>query len=408
MRYLEESLSKIKSVLIMCNSNHELYTFLKISNSLQLLNIKSYFITIKPSIYLMLKKKKYKVFFIKRSPLKMTTKSVNYLQKLTDVFISPESINNIYSDVYNSILELVNNINIGVIFIWNGSGILSLPASEAAKKTNIPQLYFEISNVEDKIFIDPKGVNAQSFLYENINILNSFYVDEKLFEIWKKDYINSKIKNKSNSQKIKRKNINKIILLDYLFAKLFNIPLIGDYNIFHKFGIYYINSQKRLLKEDSLIEKKYLFLPLQLPHDTQIILNSEYNNFDAIRIAQEIAIAKNLVLVVKPHPLLNNENYLTQLKLARSKLSFQISYQNTTKLLLNADEIVTINSTVGLEALILDKKITFLGRSFYMKLNKDYLKNYILNYLIDVSHKQPLNKEFAKNILSRLFLPRKF
>ena len=408
MEYKKESSSKIRSILIFCNSNYELYTFIKISKSLQLLGIKSNFITIKPSIYFLLKRKNYKVFFIKKSPLNVANKSVYYLQKLSDVLISPESINNIYSDVYNSILNLARNIKFDVIFIWNGTGILSLPASEAAKKMDIPQLYFEISNIEGKIFIDPRGVNAQSFLYENINILNSFYVDEKLFEIWKNEYLNVRLNNDSPPRKVKRKNINKIILLDYLIARLFKIPLIGDYNIFHKFSLYYFNNQKHLLKEDSLHDKKYLFLPLQLPNDTQLILNSKYDNFEALRIAKEIAVAKNLALIVKPHPLLNNKNYLKQLELARSQNSFQISYQNTTKLILGADEIVTINSTVGLEALILNKKITFLGKSFYVKLNKEYLKNYILAYLIDVSSKKIYTKEFAKDILRRIFLPEKF
>jgi len=183
--------------------------------------------------------------------------------------------------------------------------------------------------------------------------------------------------------------------------------LLGDYNIYHKYKLYFINQQKFLLKEDFKFEENYLFLPLQLPYDSQMVFNSKYDNLDAIKIAKEMADSNNLELVVKPHPLNLNMNYLNLLEKIRSEIPFKISYENTTKLVLQADELVTINSTVGLEGLIFNKKVIFLGKSFYAKLTHEYLKNYILSYLIGVSSKQAYDKNFAINILSRIFLSEK-
>jgi len=179
---IKKSISKINNLIILCNSNYELHIFLKISNSLKLLGIKSDYVTIKPSIYFSLKIKGYDVFLINKTSEKIRTESISSLQKLSEIYISREDISNIYSNVYMYFWNLFNNLKYDAILIWNGMGILSLPAAVIAKKMKIPQLYFELSNIPDKIFIDPKGVNAQSFLFDNIDILDRFLVDNESYE----------------------------------------------------------------------------------------------------------------------------------------------------------------------------------------------------------------------------------
>jgi len=71
---------------------------------------------------------------------------------------------------------------------------------------------------------------------------------------------------------------------------------------------------------------------------------------------------------------------------SRQKLNFVLTDENTFNLILDAEEVVTINSSVGLEALILDKKVTFLGKSFYSELTLELLRNYILSYLVNIDY----------------------
>ena len=69
-----------------------------------------------------------------------------------------------------------------------------------------------------------------------------------------------------------------------------------------------------------------------------------------------------------------------------------------------AEEIWTINSTVGLEALIMGKKIKILGKALYKDFKGDYLKKYISSYLlnIDFFDKKDISMEATKNIINRL------
>jgi Capsule polysaccharide biosynthesis protein. len=52
--------------------------------------------------------------------------------------------------------------------------------------------------------------------------------------------------------------------------------------------------------------------------------------------------------------------------------------------------IYTINSTVGLESLILGKEVIVLGKAIYSAFDTEMLKKYIHSYLIDFDY-------FSKN-----------
>jgi len=132
--------------------------------------------------------------------------------------------------------------------------------------------------------------------------------------------------------------------------------------------------------------KDYIFLPLQVDSDTQLVFNSEISNLDAIKIAYDLSLSNGLELIVKPHPASFNEKELNEILDLKKKLGFKITNKNSFELINNAKEIVTINSSVGLEGIILNKKVTFLGKSFFPKLNENNLKNYILSYLIDIDY----------------------
>ena len=69
----------------------------------------------------------------------------------------------------------------------------------------------------------------------------------------------------------------------------------------------------------------------------------------------------------------------------------------------NADTIVTINSTVGMEALILGKKLKVLGRAIYKNVDEKRLIQYIMEYLIPVDYwgREEVSMTDIKKILAR-------
>ena len=58
------------------------------------------------------------------------------------------------------------------------------------------------------------------------------------------------------------------------------------------------------------------------------------------------------------------------------------------KMIREAEKIITINSTVGLESILMGQKVEFLGRSFYQCFMKkrEWLPKYILGYLVNIDY----------------------
>lgn len=238
--------------------------------------------------------------------------------------------------------------NIEKMYMCSGCGILSKPATLFCQSNNIPTRFIELSNLPESIFIDPKGTNALSSIAESPEILDSYpEVDDTEHLKWMKQYETFKQQPPAQS---KNNALTKMI------------------ESLHQGEI--LNSQT-----------PYLFLPLQVSNDIQLLLYSKYNNRDAILFAHELAKSKNLALVVKCHPAEVSEDEINAVAELQKTLRFILSQENTNALVRHAEEMVTINSTVGLEGLLYNKKVTILGRAFYKGFTPSRLKKYIHYYL---------------------------
>ncbi|MFX6461669.1 hypothetical protein ABTG33_19100, partial [Acinetobacter baumannii] len=79
----------------------------------------------------------------------------------------------------------------------------------------------------------------------------------------------------------------------------------------------------------------------------------------------EVAKQKKMALVVKPHPAELDQRVIDEVSALREKLGFVMTNENTFKLINGAALVVTINSTVGLEAKLMKKDVVFLGETMY-------------------------------------------
>jgi capsule polysaccharide modification protein KpsS len=139
-------------------------------------------------------------------------------------------------------------------------------------------------------------------------------------------------------------------------------------------------------KQSPKIKKPYIFVPLQVHDDSQIILLSPLvHNMEQFvevvyRAAKE-AFDDNYTLVVKEHPVDRSRGFVyPDLKKKFPNIIWLGKY-DIKKALDEASLVVSINSTVGLEALIYGKPVVTLGLAFY---NKPELV-FHANSLVDLS-----------------------
>ena len=400
----------MKEIIIIPTFYKQTKFYLRMNDSMLKLGYKMKFFVYKLSLYLLLKKNKAEVILVKKIDIKENHFFCNNIIKNTVEYKTKQmnlnQCNELYKAMYVSLEKNINKENIFAIFIWNGSMIDQKAGSFFAKKYNIKTLYFEIANITGKLFIDKKGTNAQSELYSNIKVLDKYSLDkdEKTYKDWKKIYLESKLKKHIVPQKRSMIDVFQIRYLIDILGHIFITKL-----AFNKFFIInklkqIINNIKYPLKYDEyeFKNKKYIFFPLQVSYDSQIMLNSDINLFEAFSLALNYAEKNGYKLVVKPHPQECNYTSLKDFRLFKNK--FILMNENTFLLMKYAQEVWTINSTAGLEALIIGKKVKVLGKAIYEKFNEEYLSKYICNYLIDIDFfsREKISKEQVKEILDRI------
>ncbi|MFI8462445.1 MULTISPECIES: capsular biosynthesis protein [Stutzerimonas stutzeri subgroup] len=113
------------------------------------------------------------------------------------------------------------------------------------------------------------------------------------------------------------------------------------------------------------LPERYVFLPFQDDRDTQVRLFSPWigDMRQLFALAKRLVEDCGLIVVVKEHPS-SRERYPDLHAQAHERLLF--ANGNATQELIQACEfVVTLNSTVGLESVLLDKPVLTLGQAFF-------------------------------------------
>ncbi len=200
--------------------------------------------------------------------------------------------------------------------IWNGFFLRQAVVIEIAKLFNKEVIYFE-SGFFGKFVIDKKGVNFLNSVPRD----KSFYLNYKN----KKDLPNKLIpRNPKNAKK-------------------------------------FLNAPKKPLP------KKFIFVPFQVDYDTQILLFSPWikSMEELFNILSEIAKSLKIHIIFKEHPS-SKKDYPNLHKKAK-KLEY-VDFANaypTQELIEKSEAVITINSSVGVESLLFNKKVITLGNAFY-------------------------------------------
>ena len=202
------------------------------------------------------------------------------------------------------------------IAIWNGQRFPENLIMDIAKYFEKKRIFFEVGFFPNTTVIDPQGVNFHNSVIRDINFYKNYPIKEDTFP---------KSINKRNHL-IKRK-------LEYV-----ELP------------------------------KKYIFVPFQTSFDTQIVYNSPWIKsmpmlFDII---EQIANKTKTTFIFKEHPHERDFTYEELHKRTENNPFIKFANANeTSELIKKSEAIITINSTVGLEALLMNKKVIVLGNAFY-------------------------------------------
>jgi len=253
------------------------------------------------------------------------------------------------------------------------------------EKFSIPAIYIGYGNLPGKTFLDCGGTDKASFLYSNISMLDKFDIDTESYREWKDEFVTLKLK----AHRVPQSRNNDIFFKLKRFFRVLACKFENAINIAH--DINYSFQKSNFSVESTCLNykelpAKYVFFPMQLTTDAQVILNYDADLENAISEAISIARSKNLPLVVKAHPAEVDDNVNRYLNSLEEAGYIIISNENTFKVIDSCDLVVTINSTVGLEARILGRDVVFLGSSIFDLIPEERLGSYILGYLFDLEY----------------------
>jgi capsule polysaccharide modification protein KpsS len=271
---------------------------------------------------------------------------------------------------YVEILEkIIKEKDIKFLVMQNDTRWQHSLAIYVADKMNINYYVFELGLFRpNTITIDPQGVNYNNSVpidkefYRNISIDNKF------------DYS----KTNSDISEFDRNIIVTKYMIYYRIGELLGKNSLENKTIRLKdyFSRFYNTYLKKSKKEDNSIQlpPNYIFAPFQVVNDSQTLVHSDFNNM--IEFAETVIEGvkeynsnndDNLALIFKEHPMdvgkVNYDDFYEKYKNDDSIIF--LKQGNTNKIIEKSNLVITINSTVGIEALEMHKKVICLGRAFY-------------------------------------------
>ncbi len=258
-----------------------------------------------------------------------------------------------------------------LVAIWNGNKFYGAAATIAARAAGRRMLFFEGGLLPDTTTMDDKGINDA----------NSLPRDESFYLNWARE--------------------NRAVVAAEL-------PLTLVRREFDR--------NKKVIGEEMSLPPRYIFVPFQVNGDSQIFNHSQWigNMHQFYAILTELVAGmkdRQTMLVIKEHPSCPMEYRDLHLAAAKNGRLMFANLNNTQQLIENAMAVITINSTVGLEALLLDKKVVTLGDACYnlagLVVHSNNKRELIetINGIDDWQANQELRRAFLSFVYHRYCIP---
>ncbi len=128
--------------------------------------------------------------------------------------------------------------------------------------------------------------------------------------------------------------------------------------------------KKQFSDKPNHLPESYIFVPFQVNTDSQVILFSPWIK-DMMDLVDKLDLVSQQLggdmpnIVFKPHPACD-QKYDALIKRYQQHETLHFDTETPTPILIqHAAAVTTINSTVGIESLLLNKKLITLGQAFY-------------------------------------------
>lgn len=242
-----------------------------------------------------------------------------------------------------------------VLFVRNGAGYRQAPVIDWCKQLGISIVYIENGFLPNTIQVDGRGVNYNNSMPRNADFYMRF---------------SSINKNTPDKKLVQRKP--KIIQSEFDAIEL---------------------------------PEKYYFVPFQVPTDTQVLLNSPWIRsmekfYEVLEKSIEF-LPDGFKFIIKEHPSSSvrlNDYY------NRNEFIVFANSHNTQSLIENSMAVITLNSTVGVESILLGKPTITLGDACYnidgLVSHADSLETF--NSIISMPDELSFNKPLADNFIAWL------
>lgn len=274
---------------------------------------------------------------------------------------------------------------------WNGMGLAGGVVTAFARARGLPTAFFELGNIEPKLFVDSEGVNARARIARETWLLDQYDVSDAEIAAWRDRLVARRRGQTTAPQAPGLVKVNPWFAVDLVGHHLLRTPRPMR-----------LTAMARLLRKVRLWtptkipsrqpDRPYLFVPLQVGKDSNLLLCSTYDNMAALVYAARRAAELGLLLVVKPHPAEDDPRLNRIVADFCAAEGHLLTTFNTTELVLGAAEVVTINSAVGMEARLLGRPVTILGDSLYGAMTARQIAVLAMRRLVDFD---PFGREEA-------------
>ncbi|MFC5775833.1 hypothetical protein [Ectobacillus antri] len=306
--------------------------------------------------------------------LSMPIYNITYRQTIMKKQVSPKELL-MYKRYMYFIDQFIEKHDIDRICLFNGFHWIDQVTKYIAEQRGIQLYYFEDGLFRPyTVTCDSAGINAQASIPRNASFYDDLQIDKErlkkfLFHPENPVFLNNHKESLGKTAAVKAISmLGSVVGLHPSFYVHITWKLAIKYFL-HKQLFKYRKSNAITIPEE------YIFLPFQVARDSQIFYNSPYIKnmeelldvvYDAITIFNQ-KHNRHLCIVVKEHPedLTRNDYRELKMKYASKKEVIFVQKYDVKKLISKAEAVVTINSTVGIEALAQYKRVITLGDAMY-------------------------------------------
>ena len=279
-----------------------------------------------------------------------------------------------YYRIYNDILQ---ENNIGCIIQELGGFVAPLTLYYVARKNTVNHVFIEPAMFRKRVVFTLNRLYADitdpdegdTVMSDELSQLLNEYMTEKTVVIPKKDrhfFQDMTFKRLFSSDNFRR-----------LGRKIYHKYVLGseeEYNwIMRYINMHIIKAFRRKLLSRHYNHpkegEKYVYYPFHVPLDVQLTARCP-EFFDQEALVEKIAgsLPEGYMLYIKEHPAAIGGHSLSKLKDALSRhgnIKLIHPGQNSYDIIRNAACIITVNSKVGVEAIMQGKPVVVLGKTFY-------------------------------------------